>query len=283
MTYPIRVVPWWTPGANKFISNLCKWYPQTLSRRLTAFEVGSGNSTLFLLNKNFSVVSVECDSGYVEHVTGLAIATGYKVKVVHSYADIDPAYDLNMIQLSEYTNAIKPGTWYAELGIDGVSLDYDLLINDGVDRMLFMRKFSLCEQAIVLVDNCEYAANWGRIAKSSAKPDLISEYRRFFRSTLWNNILFEQTEGRDGMGIPDATGWESNHRWITGISWGQEHVLSKLMVTNLGFPLVNMAGENDLDLDSLEQRCGFNWETMQWDTNEEFPESLNLGLDRNHS
>ena len=90
----------------------------------------------------------------------------------------------------------------------------------------------------------------------------------------------EQTEGRDGMGIPDATGWESSHRWVTGISWGQEHVFSKLMVTNLGLPLVNISGADDHDIDSLESRCGFNWEKMQWDTDDEYPDSLNLWLDR---
>ena len=283
MKYPIRVVPWWTPGANRFVANMCKWYPSTLSRRLTAFEVGSGNSTLFLLMKNFSVVSVECDSGYVQHVRSSAIAAGYKVNIVRNYGEIDPTYDLNILQLSEYSNSTKPGQWYDESGIDEVSLNYDLLINDGVDRLSFMRKFSLCDQAIVLVDNCEYAANWGRLLKSSAKPDLIAEYRRFFRSTLRTNILFEQTEGRDGMGISDATGWESNHRWITGISWGRKHIFSKLMVTNLGLPLVNLAGEDDGDLESLERRCGFNWDKMQWDTNDEYPESLNLGLERDHN
>ena len=280
MKYPIRVVPWWTEGANRFVTNLSKWYPTALGRRLSAFEIGSGNSTLYLLAKNFRVTSVECDEGYIKHIAEVANSTGYSVNVVSKYAEIDEKFDLNIIKLAAYSNAAKPGKWYKSLGIENVDLDYDLLINDGVDRLLFMEKFIKCTKSIVLLDNCEYAANWGRLTKSSAKPDLIKVLRMFLRSNEWRQVLFEQPEGRNGMGTPDATGWESNHRWVTAISWGRAHLLSQLMVSDIGLPLVNLSGRDDADTESLQDRCGYDWDNMKWEIEADFPDSLDLGLFR---
>ncbi len=92
--------------------------------------------------------------------------------------------------------------------------------------------------------------------------------------------IFEQQEGRQGHSLSDISGWEAPHRWASAILWPQEHLLTKLMLTNLGFPIVNMEGFADADLLSLNDRCPFNWDKMEWEK-KEFPNELNLGLDRN--
>ena len=52
------------------------------------------------------------------------------------------------------------------------------------------------------------------------------------------------------------------------------------MLTNLGLPTVNELAIGDRDLETLEERCPFNWDTMEWKIAEEYPDCLNLGLQR---
>ncbi len=283
MKYPLRMIPWWTDGANRFVANFTKWYPRLLNRRITAFEVGSGNSTLFLLSRGFQVTSAECDQGYIRHVSRVALSSGFSVNIVKSMADISKEYDLTIISLPPYSDKIKPGFWFDSLKLDVTDLNYDVLINDGVDRAHFLRLFDLCKGSIIILDNCEYAANWGKLTKSSAKPDLSALYRKFLRSSSWKNFVFEQTEGRDGMGVADPTGWESNHRWLTSVSYSHEHIFSELIISDIGMPLVNNFGINDHDLSTLTVRCPFNWDEMKWEVNELYPETLDLKLKRSSS
>ena len=137
----------------------------------------------------------------------------------------------------------------------------------------------MASKAIHILDNCEYCANWGRLARSSGKPSLIPAYRGVLRDSSWRTFLFEQPEGREGHCIEDNVGWESPNRWITGILWKNDHILSELMITQLGFPLVNLQGIDNVDITSLDDRCPFDWGNMKWLV-EEFPESLDLKLER---
>jgi hypothetical protein len=281
MKYPIRAVPWFTDEATRFINNLFKWYPSFINRRVSVLEVGSGNSTLFFLNKGFRVVSLEASSEYVNYVVGIAKTLGYSVNVVDAMEQVNDCYDLCIVKLADYDNTMHPpGFWYDSLGIEDIHLDYDLLVNDGVDRKFFLNKFRSCTNSIIVLDNCEYAANWGRLMRSSAKPDLITDYRSFLRSKDWTSMLFEQPEGREGRGSGDNTGWESDVRWLTAIAWSRDHVFSDLMISNLGFPLVNEQGISDADLESLNDRCAFDWEQMKWEDENIYPETLDLGLHR---
>lgn len=281
MKYPIRALPWFTDEMTRFVNNLLKWYPGFINRRVSVLEIGSGNSTLFFLNKGLRVVSLEASAEYVSYVVKIAKALGYTVKVVDTMEQVDDSFDLCVVKLPDYDNKIhSPGFWYDSLGIEKLQLDYDFLVNDGVDRKFFLKKFRSCTNSIIILDNCEYAANWGRLAKSSAKPDLITEFRSFLRSGDWNSMLFEQPEGREGRGSGDNTGWESDVRWLTAIAWSRDHVLSELMISNLGFPLVNEKGIKNADLDSLSERCPFDWEHMKWENESMNPKTLDLGLYR---
>ncbi len=293
MPYPLRTVPWWTDESTRFLANLLKWYPGVLQRRPTVFEVGSGNSTFFFLGKGASVVSVEVDDGYIQHVKGVVESAGYKCRVSDAIVGPDPDYDLTLVKPSgSVGQSSKPGSCFDSLAVANTELKFDFLVNDGIDRMHFLSKFRSCPESIVILDNCEYAANWGLITQSSAKPDLITVYREFLRSSDWDRVIFEQPEGRQGRSSADVTGWESITRQATAIAWGRDHLLARLMVSNLGFPLVNEDGLDNQDLATLGKRCPFDWDTMQWterDLHRQledgafYPRALDLGLERGYN
>ena len=133
--------------------------------------------------------------------------------------------------------------------------------------------------SILVLDNVEYCANWGRLDGDSAKPELIKVYRSFLRSNDWKAYIFEQPEGRLGHGSPDKTGWESPHRWMSAVAWPANHLMQEFMVTNLGFPVVNEIGRQDHDVQSVVQRCPYDWNQMKWAI-DPFPPELDLKLDR---
>lgn len=279
--YPLRALPWWTPDSVKFISRLMTWYPEYLDRRLTALEVGSGNSTFYLLDKGIQVLSIETDRDYIDFVKSTSEAAGYEVQVVDNTAPDVLTADLTIVYVSANRDEEeKPGFWFNKLGLDFNHFKFDLVINDGTDRMFFLNAVRQLDDVIVIIDNVEYAANWGRLNKSSAKPDLINIYRSFFRSNTWSHYIFEQPEGRDTLSMPDAIGFESVHRWISSVSWSKKHTLNEFMVSHVGLPLVNEQGLRDVDVETLSERCPYNWEENKWELNDEFPQSLNLGLKR---
>ena len=233
-----------------------------------------------MLSKGFKVTCIECDTGYADHVKNVSESAGFSVNISSSMNDIKESSDLNIIVSPEHKEKKMPGFYYEQLGIDNFDLKYDFIINDGIDRQRFLERFTKCTESIIILDNCEYAANCGRLMKSSAKPDLSAVYRDFLRSADWNRLVFEQPEGREGMGVADATGWESNHRWLTSVSWSRRHIFTDLIVSNIGFPLVNGQGIGNADLESLPERCPFDWETMTWSNDELYPSELDLKLDR---
>jgi hypothetical protein len=100
------------------------------------------------------------------------------------------------------------------------------------------------------------------------------------RSADWKSYIFEQNEGREGRGSTDKTGWESPHRWMSAVCWPNSHILTGLMITHLGFPVVNQSGIEDIDTESLNKRCPFDWTKMEW-LCEPFPKELDLKLKRN--
>jgi len=279
--YPLRAIPWWTPDSVKFISRLMTWYPNYLNRRLTALEVGSGNSTYYLLDKGIQVLSIETNPDYIDFVKSTSEAAGYSVRVVNNTAPEELASDLTIVYVSaSQDEETKPGFWFNKLNMDFNQYKFDFVINDGPDRMFFLDAVRKLDDVIVIIDNVEYAANWGRLNKSSAKPDLINIYRSFFRSNTWSHYIFEQPEGRDTLSMPDAIGFESVHRWISSISWSKKHKLNEFMVSHVGLPLVNEQGLSNIDLETLSERCPYDWDENKWALDEEFPESLDLGLNR---
>jgi len=271
--FPLRVIPWFTDGCSTFLNNLFKWLPVTLSKPLRALEFGGGNSTFYLLAKRVKVVTVESDKDYIQFICNVARNVGFKVAIVSPAeysAALSDAHELVIIQAKHFSEA------------KGLLLDYrwEIVINDGIARKEVLETIS--EQsidAIVVLDNVEYCANWGRLDRSSAKPDLIKVYRAVLRSKEWSHYIFEQPEGREGHGAPDKTGWEAPHRWVSAVLWPKAHLLNELMVSHIGLPVVNLIGAGDSDMLSLTDRCPFDWGKMVW-TKDRFPPELDLKLER---
>jgi len=281
--FPLRVVPWWTDEATRFLVNLMKWYPKLIGRRCRALEAGGGNSTLFLLSKGIQVTTLDDDGGYIDFVRKAAEAAGASVNVTDTVPVETPTHDLTLVCCEKFDmDKHTSGSRYKATGLDEMELGYDFLINDGFDRMFFLQRFRNSPNAIIVLDNCERAANWGRLPNSAGNIDLIKEYRSFLRDPDWNKIQFEQGEGREGRSVADVTGAETISRTLTAIAWHQKHPLTRLMVSNLGFPLTNFDGLDDKDLETVLERCPFDWDKMQWVLDDFTPESLNLGLDRSY-
>lgn len=275
--FKFRIVPWWTDGCSTFLNNLFKWLPHmargTPSRGLTALEFGSGNSTLYLLTKGVRVVTIESDEAYIALVCNLARDAGYRATAVNienfgqSLLDEFHLVAIKATSLRETNNILTTHHW-------------DFVVNDGISRREVIEEIHQTGvNAIVILDNVEYCANWGHLDRSSAKPELLKAYRSILRDRDWRNFIFEQPEGRADHGAADKAGWESPHRWASAVLWPERHFLTPMMVTTSGFPMVNPMGAENVDVATLEARCPFDWGQMKW-LKPPFPPELDLKLQR---
>ncbi len=255
----LRINPWFTDACTVFLNNLFKWYPKMLKERFTVLEWGGGNSTLYFLQKGARLLTVENNPSYVSKLQEFASILGYSVNVA---VDLESAmkgffqHDLSILQASNYNEVGE--RVFAEL-------KWTLVVNDGMARKEVLDVLmKLNSQSIVVLDNVEYCANWGHLERSSAHPDRAAGYRRILRDPAWRVYLFEQLEGRNGHAAPDYSGWEAPHRWISGVLWRSEHILTRLMVSNIGLPVVTIEGADDEDLTSLSERCPFDRKENKW-------------------
>ena len=272
--FNLRVVPWFTDGCSTFLNNLFKWLPGFIKKRITILEFGSGNSTLYFLSKKSRVISIESSADYVKFVHDIATSSGFKSTIV-------TPFDLSSNKLDGFDLILVQASSFSEISQLLNTIDFDIIVNDGIERKKITEQiFESLKDKIVILDNIEYTSNWGRLDRSSAKPDLIIAYRKILRSPDWRHYIFEQPEGRLGRGFSDKTGWESPHRWASAVLWPSNHLLAHLMITNLGFPIVNELGINNKDIETLGERCPFDWSEMKW-LKPEFPSELDLKLDRN--
>lgn len=255
----LRLQPWFTDSCATFLNNLFKWYPDCINERLSVLEWGGGNSTLFFLGKGCRLLTIESDDSYIQNLLDVSRGLGFKATSINNVQDITSSlngFDLTILKAADFQG----------VGDDVFSLrEWSIILNDGISRKdvndaIVMRQCS----SIIVLDNVEYCANWGKLDRCSAHPDRVKSYRNILRDSNWRHYLFEQAEGRNGHSAPDSVGWEAPHRWISGILWPQNHLLAKLMVSNLGFPVVTFDGLDDADVDSLGKRCPFDWEKMQW-------------------
>jgi predicted O-methyltransferase YrrM len=275
--FKFRIVPWWTDGCSTFLNNLFKWLPhampRTSPRSLTALEFGSGNSTLYLLTKGVRVVTIESDDAYIALVCNIAKEAGYQATAV----DIG---DFSQHLLDQFHLVAIKATSFAQTNQILTTNYWDFVVNDGISRREVIEEIHRSNlNSIVILDNVEYCANWGHLDRSSAKPELLKAYRAILRDRTWNNLIFEQPEGRADCGAADKVGWESPHRWASAVLWPERHFLTPLMVTTSGLPMVNPLGADNTDVQTLEDRCPFDWNQMKW-LKPPFPTELDLKLHR---
>lgn len=266
----LRVSPWFTDSCTMFLNNIFKWYPSSIGKTLTVLEWGGGNSSIYFLQKECRILTIESNLGFIHDLLALSGGLGYKARVVTQLEEVTMHFD-------EYDLTILKADDFADIGEAVFELqDWSIILNDGISRLQVMEGLSERKiNAIVILDNVEYCANWGTLARCSAHPDRVRSYRRVLRSSAWQHYLFEQVEGREGHSAPDATGWEAPHRWISGVLWQRDHLLSALMVSHIGLPVVNLEGLDDQDVLTLSERCPFDWDKMKWLV-DEYKEVLSL-------
>lgn len=255
----LRISPWYTDSCTDFLNNLFKWWPLETGKPL-ALEIGGGNSTLYFLGKGFRVLTIEDSPSFIHDIESHARQGGYRVETGST-----PDEGLDALKNSDLV-LLQAGRISPEALSLISSTKWSIIVNDGIDRAEVLSEiYAVNTGSLIILDNCEYCANWGaRLERGSAHPTRIPIYREFLRSNDWHCYLFEQAEGRDGYSSPDRTGWEAPHRWITGVGWHKSHLLQQLMVTSKGLPLVTPEGINDGDIESLAQRCPFDWDNREW-------------------
>lgn len=228
---------------------------------------------MYFLSKGLQVITVESDLQFVDFLATVAQKAGFSAQIFQHFDDFlakENTLDLAILvasQLEDLPDIIS-------------KVRTDIIANDGMSRREVVEEIlRLQPNTIVIVDNIEYAANWGRLTRSSGKPEWHKVFRQLLRSPDWQRYIFEQPEGRDGGAAADKTGTELPYRWMSAVAWPREHLLSQLMISQLGFPVVNALGMDDADLADLSERAPFDWDKMQW-LCELYPEALDLKLPR---
>lgn len=254
----LRINPWITDSCSRFLNNLFKWY-QVIEDHPTVFEWGGGNSSLYFLQNKCRVLTVESSIEYCENLLSISKQLGFNARIVTTAAEAENdfnRYDLTILNIESLADV---GMVLFE------NIKWTFIVNDGISRKeVIDATMSKSTDSIVILDNVEFAANWGSLNLASAVPQRSLTFRKFLREPSWSNYMFEQPEGRDGHSGADATGWEYPHRWVSAVLWHKSHILSKLMITNLGFPIVNLEGLDDKDLETVEERCPYDHENQKW-------------------
>lgn len=254
----LRVQPWLTDSCVYFLNNLFKWYPTFIKNKVTVLEWGGGNSTLYFLGKGCKILTVEHNDEYINCIVSMARSIGYSISVESNLlASFEALNSFDLVILKSFS--------FEEIGEDILDYEWTFIVNDGVSRTeLNESLIKNKSKSIVILDNVEYCANWGKLARCSAHPERVRSYRKIIRDHKWKHYLFEQPEGRLGHSAADSTGWEAPNRWISGVLWRENHILNELMVSNIGFPVVTADGVNDIDIITLSERCKYNWDEMKW-------------------
>jgi hypothetical protein len=255
----LRVNPWFTDSCTVFLNNLFKWYPASINKTLSVLEWGGGNSSIFFLQKQCRILTIESNEDFINDLLKLSQDLGYRSRIVKTLEE-------GISSFKEYHMTILKAEKFEDVGDAVFAMeDWSIIVNDGISRHQVIEKImEKKSSSIIVLDNAEYCANWGKLERASAHPDRVRSYRRILRDPSWRQYLFEQTEGREGYSSPDSTGWEAPHRWISAVLWPHDHLLSRLMVSCIGLPLVNLDGFEDMDVQTLPERCPFDWNNMKW-------------------
>jgi predicted O-methyltransferase YrrM len=182
----LRILPWITDPAIDFIEGWIDSHP--MKSQLKVFEFGTGNSTLWFLQKNCRVTTVDNNPSWTRAVETAA-----------------HAFNLSS-HLTSYC-AERPYTKYYE------KFDYDIVFIDGRDRVSCLERvidIGFPKLGILVLDNTE------RISTGQYK-----DYMRLLES--FHLIHFEQpfVSGIDPSHatLKDKAGYKVGHRWITSVAF----------------------------------------------------------------
>jgi hypothetical protein len=255
----LRINPWFTDSCTVFLNNLFKWYQSYTKMPYSVLEWGGGNSTIYFLQKQCKIFTIESNEDFIHDLLKLSQGLNYRARVVKTLTEGTTnfnEYDLTILKADKFEDVGE-----AVFGME----DWSIIVVDGISRHRVIETIiDRKSTSIVVLDNVEYCANWGKLERASAHPDRVRSYRRILRDPSWRQYLFEQIEGREGHSTPDTTGWEAPHRWISAVLWRHDHLFSKLMVSSIGLPIISIDGLEDLDVLTLSERCPYDWNNMKW-------------------
>lgn len=147
-----------------------------MEKRLSVLEFGGGNSTFYFLSKGLQVITVESDPQYMDFLATVAQKAGFSAQIFHHFDDF-------LAQENTLDLAILAAKKLEDLPDIISKVRTDIISNDGISRREVLEDITrLKPNAIIVLDNVDYAANWGSLTRSSGKPDLIKVYRAFLRS-----------------------------------------------------------------------------------------------------
>jgi hypothetical protein len=200
-----RTNPWFVDDAIRFLNGFLKWRDSFCAATAcipTVLEIGGGSSTLFFLGKGLSVVCIEADEQWRSRLRFSAHEMGVHVCETSSPCPhVEPngsgVRTLHLVDASEYP-AIPDWVFVP---------NYLLMVCDGIDRWkTFDRLMSVQQEGLLLVDNLEYASDWGRLPLSSGWPERAAGFRSHIFDKSRNWLLFEQPQGRSAHCTPDSVG-----------------------------------------------------------------------------
>lgn len=239
-----------------FMNGFLKWreaFLEVTSCVPKVLEIGGGSSTLYFLQKGLSVVCVEADSSWRKRLRMVAEDLGFDVIETLESASLNGAKKESRPSLH-----LVPAESFADIPGWVFDEDYYVSVSDGLERWESLEKLTATQgEGILIVDNMEYASDWGRLPIGSGYPERVAAWRQHLRSRDRSWLLFEQPEGRSGRGVPDHLGIEREGRKVTGVTWTSSSVAASLGLTATGTCLVSPQLRLDSDLRDLRERCPY--------------------------
>ena len=124
----LRVNPWFTDASIKFLNNFFKWYPGLIEEKITVLEWGGGNSSIYFLQKNCKVCTVEDNPSFISDLISLSDTLNLKsiiVKELDELKDNFDDYDFLILDISEKKIIQKD--------IFNI-INWSIIVNDGANR-----------------------------------------------------------------------------------------------------------------------------------------------------
>ncbi|MDB4466629.1 hypothetical protein N9066_00300 [bacterium] len=253
MSKMFRYSPWLSDQAIRFLNNLLRWWPtefEKLQQSGFVFEFGGGSSTFWMLRKGLKVVTFETNPEYLQAIILNAQASHIDHEVISCESIIDLEQQLQYS--SSQLFIIESNTWDNIPKWIFSSPKTMAIIDDGDFRLDVFKAWNEIpnQESLLILDNVEYCSDSGVLPIGSAYPERSNYYRQALRSSENKCILFEQETDSKGRGY-DSVGDLQFHRSVTGVIWKADSLLSKCLLTDMGYPLVSPENNKDQDLASL--------------------------------
>jgi len=195
----LRILPWWTDSAISFIEGFLESFNQS---KPLIFEYGGGNSTIYFLQKNLRVITIEHDADWYEKLNKTA-----EIFVINNdNIDIRLSPRPYHKQIAAITDTVK-------------NHPLSIVVVDGRDRVKCIRystAFLYYHNIphILILDNAERLGSEYREARKIFDSCAYRRRYHFEQANIIASNNYLQS-------LPDRAGWQAPHRWITSIYFSE--------------------------------------------------------------